>query len=1156
MSRIFVLSAVFSAGLFGQTAQVTGRITDQAGALVPNAAITVTNTATGAVRKATSTHDGYYTAPLLQPGQYDVAVEMQGFKPMQQSGVQLAVDQVLRLDFALVVGNLSEKVQVTSEAEILESQTAALSHLVQGKQVLDLPLLGRDPYALAGLAPGVRSSVGMNDLPVDMISQASVSINGQRGNQNEYLLDGAPNTGASQNQPILYANVDSVQEFTVDTNAFSAEYGRAAGGVFNVITKSGGNDPHFTAFEFLRNDKLNANDWFANRGGIGRPPIRLNQFGGTFGAPIVVPHLYNGHNKTFMFLSTELVRFAQGVTFSGTVPDRAQLGGDFSNLKNAAGQKIIIYDPATSRANPAGAGFIRDPFANNVIGANRLSPITSAISKYWPTGNTAGNALTGVGNYINTGANIINKNTFSTRLDHNFSDRDRFFTRYSYDDTPKISAGAYGQTNPSSPAGGTQDFTRMNAVMEETHIFSPSTIGEFRGSFSRFANHRNPFSYGFDMTSLGFSPTLVAQAGGLHAFPAINVTGYSVTASVPNTVQGGPSLGADGTIGIGMNNYALQGSVTRTFAKHTLKLGAEYRVVQFNDFQTNDSATQFTFAPTFTQGPNPVQSTATAGSALAAFLLGIPGGTTAPSPALAQQSFYAAGFVQDQWKVTQNLTVNLGLRYEVEFPRTDRFNQFTNFDNAAVPPLNAPGLNLHGALTFVGVNGVSRFQGEPDLNNFAPRVGIAWRVAPKTVIRTGAGLFYSSLTGIGNAPTVFGVTGFLSSTDVTTSLDGVTPIVTLANPFPNGVNQASGSSLGKATFLGQSIAFYDRNNRAPYSEQWNFDIQHELPKHVLFDIGYVGTHGLKLPQDRSLNQLPDSALALGDGLRQLVPNPFAGQIAIGPLAATTVTRAQLLRPYPQFQDVISSAASWASSTYDAMQVKLEKRYSKGFTITTSYTYSKAMDYTTGVFNGESIGGTTGSGVGGIQSWNNLKADRAPSALDETHRVIVNGVYELPFFRAQKGVLGHALGGWEIAAIGSFYSGGPIAVTSATSNTFAQAGGQRPNWTGVNPALSSPTPARWIDASQFTNAPAYQFGNTPRTFNSLRTDGARQVDLSVHKNTNLTERLKLQFRAEAFNFANTVRFAPPNASFGNAQFGVVSATETGPRVLQFALKLLM
>ncbi|MDQ6760057.1 MAG: TonB-dependent receptor, partial [Acidobacteriota bacterium] len=828
---------LFGSVLFGQTAQITGRVTDQAGAVVPNALITATNSDTGIVRKAPSSQDGYFTVPLLQPGPYQISLEMTGFKSIVRTGVQLAVDQVLRIDFALELGSVSEKVQVVAQAESLESETATLAQLIQGKQILDLPLLGRNPYALAGLAPGVRTSIGMNDIAVDMISTGSVSINGQRGNQNEYLLDGAPNTGASQNQPIIFANVDSVQEFRVETNAFRAEYGRAAGGIFNVITKSGTNQLHFSAYEFLRNDKLNANDWFANRGGVNRPPFRFNQFGGTLGLPVVIPHLYNGRNKTFLFLATELVRFAQGVTFTGTVPDAALLSGDFSNLKNAAGQKITIYDPRSTAPNPSGSGFIRTPFLNNLIPKDRISPIAAAIAKFWPAPNTTGAAFTAVGNYVNTGANIINKNTYSVRLDHNFSEQDHFFTRYSYDDTPKISAGPYGQTNPASPAGGTQDFTRMNAVMEETHIFSPSLIGEFRASFSRFSNFRNPFSDGFDMTSLGLSPRLVAQLAGLRAFPAISVTGYTVTASVPNTVQGGPSLGADGMIAIGMNNYALQVATTKTFAKHTMKLGGEYRIVRFNALQTNDSATQFSFASSFTQGPNPTATTAIAGNALATFLLGIPGGVTAPSPALAQQTLYAAGYLQDDWKITSNLTVNLGLRYEVELPRTDRFNQLTNFDPSGVPPLKAAGLDLHGVLTFAGVNGLSRFQAEPDLNNFAPRLGIAWRATPKTVVRTGGGVFYSSLTGIGSAPNVFGTTGFLSTTNITTSLDGITPVVNLNNPFPDGVNQPTGSSLGPATFLGQTANSYDRSNRVPLSFQWNLDVQRELPRSVLLDLG-------------------------------------------------------------------------------------------------------------------------------------------------------------------------------------------------------------------------------------------------------------------------------------------------------------------------------
>ncbi|MEO7145127.1 MAG: TonB-dependent receptor, partial [Bryobacteraceae bacterium] len=791
---VVALSLASSPALFAQTAQITGRVTDPTGGVVPGAAIAVTDVETNLPRAVSSNANGYYTVPQLAPGHYRIHVEKTGFKTIDRTGLDLQVDQVSRIDFKLEIGGLQQTVTVSSQGPVLDQETSSLGQVVQSKQVLELPLLGRNPYALGALVPGVRMATGMNNLPVDQITTSSASINGQRGNMNEYLLDGAPNTAAASNQPIIYANVDSVQEFKVQTNSYSAEYGRAAGGVFNVVTKSGTNDAHFTAYEFFRNDALNANDYFANRAGQPPPPFKFNQFGGTLGAPLVLPKLYDGHNKTFFFLSTELVRFTQGVTFSGTIPNPAQLAGDFSNARNAAGKLITIYDPLTTQPNPAGGGFLRSPFPGNVVPASRINAVARNISKYWPSPNAAGALYTGTNNYVRTAGDNIQKNTFSVRVDHNFTDNTKLFTRYSYDDTPDGRSAAYGVADAGSPTPGVQDFTRYNAVSELDHIFSPALIGMLRGSFSRLSNFRNPSSNGFDIGALGFPAGLAAEIGAPRSFPSITVTGFSVSGSIPNDAVGG-SLGNTGLIAFGMNNYALQGSLTRTFSTHTLKVGGEARVIRFNTAQTGDSATTFGFNNAFTQGPNPAQASATSGIALATFLLGIAGGSVTPSPYLAMQTVYWAGYLQDDWKLTNRLTLNLGLRYDVELPRTDRFNQFTNFNYGAVPPLTAPELSLHGALSFVGVNGVSRGQYNPDLNNFAPRVGFAWSVTPKTVVRAGGGLFYAPMTGIGGAPASFGISGFDTTTSIVTSLDGFTPITYLNNPYPNGLNQATGSKL-------------------------------------------------------------------------------------------------------------------------------------------------------------------------------------------------------------------------------------------------------------------------------------------------------------------------------------------------------------------------
>jgi hypothetical protein len=513
------------------------------------------------------------------------------------------------------------------------------------------------------------------------------------------------------------------------------------------------------------------------------------------------------------------------------------------------------------------------------------------------------------------------------------------------------------------------------------------------------------------------------------------------------------------------------------------------------------------------------------------------------------QVTYYGGFLQDDWKVTPKLTLNLGLRYEYESPRTERYNQLDTFNYNIASPLQAPGLNLKGALTFVGVNGASRFQGNPDRNNVSPRLGFAYRLDSNTVLRGGGGIFYASTQGVGTGSAGFGSTGFTAQSTQVTSLDGVTPATFLNNPFPNGLSQPTGSKLGPATALGQAITYSELGDVVPYSEQWNFNIQRIMPGAVLLEAGYAGSHGLKLPVNLLLNQLPDSALALGTALQAQVPNPFYGQISTGVLSTPTIARAQLLRPFPQYDTVTAVNSTWANSIYHALQIKAEKRYSKGLTITGSYTFSKLIDYDIGAFAGETLGG------GAIQDYTNLRASRSVSQVDQPNRFIANAVYELPFGKSLHGIARNVIAGWEVGAILSLFSGGPIGITSATNNTFSQGGGQRPNWTGVNPSVSNPTPDHWIDASQFSNPPAFTFGNVGRTLADLRDAGTKELDFSVHKSVNLTERLKLQFRTEVFNITNTPQFAPPNSVYGNAQFGVVSAQSNLPRIVQFALKLI-
>jgi len=587
-----------------------------------------------------------------------------------------------------------------------------------------------------------------------------------------------------------------------------------------------------------------------------------------------------------------------------------------------------------------------------------------------------------------------------------------------------------------------------------------------------------------------------------------------------------------------------------------LKFGGEFRLIRTNVIVQAALGNSFSFTPAFTQGPDPTAGSSASGFSLASFLLGTAtSGQVQIVPGVELQELYYGFYAQDDLKVAAKLTLNLGIRYEYQSPVTDRHNKLTNFDFHAASPLTAPGLNLHGTLSFVGMGGNPRGQWNPDRDNFAPRVGFAYSLSPKTVVRAGFGIFYTpnfAYGGSGGSLDFFGLSGFSSSTAFLGTVDGITPLNFLRNPYPQGVTQPTGSSLGSATLLGQSTAFVDRNHTTPYSEQWNLNFQGEFPRSFLLQVGYVGSRGLHLYGSRVLNQLPDKFLALRNKLLQPVSNPFFGQITTGPFSRPTISQGQLLRPFPQFGDVTAAKSTWGSSTYHALQVSAQRRFGPGFNLTASYTWSKLIDDVTGAFAGEPLSGT------GFQDNNNLKAERSVSSLDQPHRFVVAYMWHLPlgpgarFLR--QGAASRVLGGWQVEGITTFSSGNTLGITSASNTTSSFGGGQRPNWNGRSPVLENRSVNQWFDTSVFEQPPPFTFGNTPRTFSDLRSQGTKNFDFSAIKDTQVSERLNVQFRTEFFNLFNTVRFAPPNTSFGTPNFGVVSAQVNSPRIVQLALKL--
>ncbi len=1120
-----------NAALFAQTATatLTGLVQDQSGAVVPSVKLTLKNTATETSKSTNSGSDGYYTFSYLLPGTYELTVEHPGFETLVRKDIHLEVQETVRLDLALQLGATTQQVTVTSAAPILQQETSSISQLVTQNTVSDLPLLGRNPYSLVNIVPGVFTPASYNALPVDVISQTYVVINGARAGQNEYLLDGVTNTNPGNSGPTVFPSVDSVQEYRVMTNNYAAEYGRAAGGIFNVATKYGTNALHGDAYDYVRNTAFDANDFFSNRAGLPVAAFHFNQFGGTLGGPI-------RKDKTFFFGSYEGVRQVQGDTFNSTVPTAMEAQGNFSAVSQT------IYNPFSTTQNASGQ-YVRTAFTGNIIPTAMINPTAMALMQFYPAPNSGTNGFTSSNPYR------VRKDDFSVRVDHTMSDKQRAFVEFFYDKTPRVFPNVYN--DPASPTYGPQTFQRRGAVLSDTYAINPTTVFNFEYGWNRLTNIRYAFAAGYNLSQLDFAQSFIS---GLtqDSIPTMNIAGFNaISTTVSNTSLTGQAFGNTTLIRFGIDSHVWQGTLTKTLGRHTMKFGGTFNLLRQNA-QQNPDTNGFTFTAAFTQGPIATTASATAGNALASFLLGTAAsGTVTANPALALQSIYYAFYAQDDIKVTSRLTLNLGLRYEYESPLTDRFNQLTNFNFQATPPLSDPGVTLQGALSFVGVNGVPRGQWNPSRDNIGPRAGFAYSLNQKTVIRGGAGMFYApGFTGDNWTST----TGFAATNTFVGSLNTVTPYNLLNNPYPSGLTQAVGSSEGAATDLGQAIIFGDRNFKVPTNGAWNLQIQRELPSQIMVAVAYVGGRGWHEYQGLQFNQLPDSDLSQGSALLKLVTNPFYGQITSGALSSATISQAQLDLPYPQFQSLTTNYSTWGSSDYNALQISAERRLSHGFSLTGSYTWSRLMDNNTGDFSGQTLGATS------YQDYYNLRNEWSVSALDVPRRFVVAYRWELPagagrkFF--QTGTMAKVLGGWQAEGITSVQTGEPLGISDSTnSSDSTNAAGQRPNWNGTNPTLSNPTIAEWFNTSVFTQPATFTFGDAPRTFGTLHASPLRNFDFSMIKNTHLTERFSLQYRCEFFNLFNTVQFNPPGTSYGaTTTFGIVSGQQNNARIIQMALKL--
>jgi len=1152
----------------GQTfyGSVVGTVVDSSQSIVPAASVTLTNLGTTEKRTAETDESGLYRFVNLVPGQYRIEAEKTGFKRFVREPVTVQVETATRIDVVMEVGAITQTVEVSAQTPLLQSESSSLGQVVEARKVTEMPLNGRNPLALVALVPGVvpqgskqDSSTG-NPTGTNIFAWGNFQVGGGQANQSATYLDGGSVHVNYLNLLALVPTQDAIQEFKVQTSNLGPEWGRFAGGVINLTTKSGTNSIHGAAYEFLRNRQLNANDFFNNSSGIARPPFVQNQFGVNAGGPII-------RDKLFWFFSYEGYRQRRGQSFLLSVPTDAYRVGDFSDLRDAGGNLIPIYDPLTTCGRngnaPCATGangkeiITRQQFPGNIIPQNRLDPTARILANYWAAPNLPGQPFTHINNFATNASVGGNNDQYNGRMDYNVTDKNRLFGRFTNWTNLSLAVDPYR-------TGVCQDrcqetFSTHQFVFGDTHSFSPTTILDVHLNYLRFHYDRAPSSLGVDLTKFGWPASLNSQVAWRH-IPTVVPQGFDAVWT---------TQGAGSGIFARNDNYGLSPALTKILGRHTLKIGGELRILRHNYAQSNVPSGIFNFNNLQTS-QNPF-SPGNSGSGFSSFMLGYghDGNITTPSFTAGQQIYHAYYF-GDTFQVTKNLTLNMGMRYDLQGPWSERYDRLDVLLPNADNPLAGPtGLPLRGRLGLVNSpDRPGRNPTELIKTMLNPRFGFAYRLGDKTVFRGGYGLFWLPSDVKWNDSPNNNIINTINTPWVATIDGDLTPFNVLSDPFPTGVIQPPGRDPSfQTTLLGKNINAIIPSSRAPYAQQWNIDVQRQLPDGTLLDVAYAGSRGVHLPaHTQGLNQLADQYLALGTTLQDQVPNPFYGLIASGTLAAPTVARGQLLRPFPQYTGVGIDEVTNRNSIYHSLQAKVEKRFGDGGTILASYTFAKLIsdtDTLTGWL--ESNGGTQW----GDSNSNNIRGERSLTAFDVPHRLVVSYVVDMPVGKGKKfagnvsGIADKLISGWGINGIVTYQSGFPIQLGGPDlSNSFG--GFSRMVSTGKSAKLDGSAQSRlneWFDTSQFLLPQPFTFGNVSRSLPDVRTDGIRNWDFAAVKTTRFGPdgRFGLMFRAEFFNLFNRTQFGYPDTNCcrppegNNAKFGVVSSQANFPRLVQFALR---
>lgn len=1201
-----ILAFTPKAGL-GQNVYGTlaGTVSDSSGAAVADATVTLTNLGTSEKHNIQSDASGNYTFVNILPGRYKLEGEKSGFKKFVRQPIIVEVESGLKVDITLQVGAQTETVEVSAEAPLLQPETNSLGQVVEQRSVTELPLNGRNPLALAELVPGVvpqgqpsagNSSTG-NPVGANPFALGDFQVGGGMPGQSQILIDGTPTNGAYLNVVTVIPTQDAIEEFKVQTNNLGPEYGRFAGGVINLNTKSGTNSYHGSLYEFIRNKVLNANDFFANKGGTARPPFTQNQFGGNAGGPII-------KDKLFFFGGYEGFRQRKGNILTTWVPTAAERGGDFSQIGSTNTSSLLpIYDPTTSaacNANPA-PQTCRTQFSfngrANVIDPARLDPTAVALLSYFPLPNQTNNSS---GNFVESYSTGGDTDQYNGRIDYTLSQKQRIYGRYTHNHILSL---------PDEPFKDicsdrcTEDTKANQISLGDTYAFSPKTIVDVHIGYTRYVYLRTPLSQGIDMSKFGANWAALAKEMTYTHIPTV-----CVSQTNGDNHWGNGSWCSQGTgsgIGAWDDTLSINPMVSHIMGKHNFKAGFEFRLLRNNYYQSNDPAGFFNFDARSTAGnplnpnnaapganPDPKHPFAS-GNGFASFLLGLDrdNGDSVTEPArTADQNLYKAIYAGDTYQLTKKITLNLGLRVDLQGDWTERFNRIVVFNPTETSPIATQvGIaNLKGGFDLVSSSQHSSRTAFDAWNNVSPRLGVSYQFDKNTVIRTGYGIFYLPVDGRwDDAPHNLFINSFNTNL-LAVQADGVSPKFALSNPFPSGITPPFGRNQALINAQGNGLGAATPGYKAPYVQQWNFDIQRQFPGDLLLDVAYAGAKGTHLPMhSQDIDQLPASDLPTNAAdvanLTKLVNNPFAGNcpppntaLCTGPVqsggvgTSPQVKAAQLLLPFPQWDDVSLEEPDNRDSIYHSMQLKVQKRFGAGAQVLASYTVAKLIDDT----NSE-INWLEASPV----SWNDanpndLRHERSLDAFDVPQRLVLGSVLDLPFGRGKKfggnlnGVANKLVSGWGVDTIITFQKGFPIIIggcPGALSNSgLPNVPCARPIRTGLSHLTSGSLTQRlnqWFDPSVFTNGSPTDYAaispdSDSRTEPNIRTDGVKNFDFAFFKNTKFgpDERLGAEFRAEFFNGFNHPQFNPPNSGCcGGSSFGQVTGQYNLPRLVQFALR---